>query len=126
MIRRPPRSTRTDTLFPYTTLFRSAGRPQLQGPHSTENRRITLRHAQSAGLKLPLHAAIWRIPATGARLRTHCHRGVTKTSFHLRTITGATRHPKEHTLTRPSSSPPPPPCHLHRSTPPAHPPATLS
>src|SRR3546814_4219115 len=26
MIRRPPRSTRTDTLFPYTTLFRSAWR----------------------------------------------------------------------------------------------------
>src|SRR3546814_9016178 len=25
MIRRPPRSTRTDTLFPYTTLFRSCG-----------------------------------------------------------------------------------------------------
>src|SRR3546814_17759120 len=29
MIRRPPRSTRTDTLFPYTTLFRS-GRAGLQ------------------------------------------------------------------------------------------------
>src|SRR3546814_16340813 len=27
MIRRPPRSTRTDTLFPYTTLFRSGGVP---------------------------------------------------------------------------------------------------
>src|SRR3546814_14580493 len=26
MTRRPPRSTRTDTLFPYTTLFRSAGK----------------------------------------------------------------------------------------------------
>src|SRR3546814_7282309 len=26
MIRRPPRSTRTDTLFPYTTLFRSTRR----------------------------------------------------------------------------------------------------
>src|SRR3546814_14004848 len=26
MVRRPPRSTRTDTLFPYTTLFRSARR----------------------------------------------------------------------------------------------------
>src|SRR3546814_17552456 len=26
MIRRPPRSTRTDTLFPYTTLFRSEAR----------------------------------------------------------------------------------------------------
>src|SRR3546814_13110137 len=30
MIRRPPRSTRTDTLFPYTTLFRSPAR-SLQG-----------------------------------------------------------------------------------------------
>src|SRR3546814_1293335 len=29
MIRRPPRSTRTDTLFPYTTLFRSAGTAHL-------------------------------------------------------------------------------------------------
>src|SRR3546814_3480383 len=27
MIRRPPRSTRTDTLFPYTTLFRSQNLP---------------------------------------------------------------------------------------------------
>src|SRR3546814_11303171 len=35
MIRRPPRSTRTDTLFPYTTLFRSAirrGGPGRSGP----------------------------------------------------------------------------------------------
>src|SRR3546814_13710339 len=34
MIRRPPRSTRTDTLFPYTTLFRSfhtAGAPPSRG-----------------------------------------------------------------------------------------------
>src|SRR3546814_7949553 len=31
MIRRPPRSTRTDTLFPYTTLFRS-DRLQARGP----------------------------------------------------------------------------------------------
>src|SRR3546814_4424910 len=30
MIRRPPRSTRTDTLFPYTTLFRSARGQLLQ------------------------------------------------------------------------------------------------
>src|SRR3546814_18522370 len=43
MIRRPPRSTRTDTLFPYTTLFRSdpplrrrhlLPRPPLRGPRS--------------------------------------------------------------------------------------------
>src|SRR3546814_2879723 len=31
MIRRPPRSTRTDTLFPYTTLFRSTYRRQSCG-----------------------------------------------------------------------------------------------
>src|SRR3546814_4404566 len=31
MIRRPPRSTRTDTLFPYTTLFRSGRTRQSQG-----------------------------------------------------------------------------------------------
>src|SRR3546814_1184260 len=30
IIRRPPRSTRTDTLFPYTTLFRSEGSPTLE------------------------------------------------------------------------------------------------
>src|SRR3546814_11280613 len=29
MIRRPPRSTRTDTHFPYTTLFRSIAQPNL-------------------------------------------------------------------------------------------------
>src|SRR3546814_20725793 len=34
MIRRPPRSTRTDTLFPYTTLFRSS---------------ITIRHPNPSG-----------------------------------------------------------------------------
>src|SRR3546814_20104771 len=31
MIRRPPRSTRTCTLFPYTTLFRSRGRREVAG-----------------------------------------------------------------------------------------------
>src|SRR3546814_7922763 len=33
-IRRPPRSTRTDTLFPYTTLFRSCCDALLHGPFS--------------------------------------------------------------------------------------------
>src|SRR3546814_7666182 len=33
MIRRPPRSTRTDTLFPYTTLFRSADVRHLRRGH---------------------------------------------------------------------------------------------
>src|SRR3546814_3331469 len=34
MIRRPPRSTRTDTLFPYTTLFRSLLGLRLAGPEA--------------------------------------------------------------------------------------------
>src|SRR3546814_12091165 len=44
MIRRPPRSTRTDTLFPYTTLFRSsnAQRPWLRLPALTaKSSRVT-------------------------------------------------------------------------------------
>src|SRR3546814_9711295 len=39
MIRRPPRSTRTDTLFPYTTLFRSGRRPFRPDPHPCADRR---------------------------------------------------------------------------------------
>src|SRR3546814_5842188 len=35
MIRRPPRSTRTDTLFPYTTLFRS---PDMSAPYKTSGK----------------------------------------------------------------------------------------
>src|SRR3546814_5004165 len=38
MIRRPPRSTRTDTLFPYTTLFRS---PRPNPSQGTASRRST-------------------------------------------------------------------------------------
>src|SRR3546814_3289801 len=41
MIRRPPRSTRTDTLFPYTTLFRSV---------RTGGRRRTAVHRRRAGV----------------------------------------------------------------------------
>src|SRR3546814_6490322 len=39
MIRRPPRSTRTDTLFPYTTLFRSCG-PLRQSRRALELKRV--------------------------------------------------------------------------------------
>src|SRR3546814_3334581 len=47
MIRRPPRSTRTDTLFPYTTLFRSDYRVMADGPY-----RIGLNETQ-VGLVAP-------------------------------------------------------------------------
>src|SRR3546814_6012646 len=44
MIRRPPRSTRTDTLFPYTTLFRS---PIWPPPMMTMSRCVIIRPAAS-------------------------------------------------------------------------------
>src|SRR3546814_9185522 len=42
MIRRPPRSTRTDTLFPYTTLFRSTADRPLRGQSLTRVERWQL------------------------------------------------------------------------------------
>src|SRR3546814_14514403 len=56
MIRRPPRSTRTDTLFPYTTLFRSLR----DVPHAL--RRDRLRARLHAGLDRHL---LPRVPGAG-------------------------------------------------------------
>src|SRR3546814_1515405 len=53
MIRRPPRSTRTDTRFPYTTLFRSSQRPRRRNrppPPGT----ISYRSAPSAPRPAPM------------------------------------------------------------------------
>src|SRR3546814_4863456 len=41
MIRRPPRSTRTDTLFPYTTLFRSKHQLAILKIHQTRRELVT-------------------------------------------------------------------------------------
>src|SRR3546814_6590816 len=64
MIRRPPRSTRTDTLFPYTTLFRSTqargwpasqrqclglSRPDLRRRHQRDQPQDRRQHSQCAG-----------------------------------------------------------------------------
>src|SRR3546814_3962171 len=53
MIRRPPRSTRTDTLFPYTTLFRSGP----VGPHARHSGRLTTRGASHVARVLPARIA---------------------------------------------------------------------
>src|SRR3546814_20493225 len=69
MILRPPKSTRSDTLFPYTTLFRS----QLRCPPSpryasvksiavTEPQTISCPHARCAMDRIGLHADIDPIP----------------------------------------------------------------
>src|SRR3546814_7664596 len=54
MIRRPPRSTRTDTLFPYTTLFRSqrlSGNSDILCLIVWENRRSSYRKRQMSVTK---------------------------------------------------------------------------
>src|SRR3546814_1620583 len=53
MIRRPPRSTRTDTLFPYTTLFRSKGLDRNDSPN------IDINWTDGVHLDMPI-AGGWR------------------------------------------------------------------
>src|SRR3546814_6120212 len=90
MIRRPPRSTRTDTLFPYTTLFRSdRGEGEAhQGPvrryRSTASLYGRGTGADAVGLGLPAtdvcawalrRSCAWpavRLNATGRPLAGHC------------------------------------------------------
>src|SRR3546814_4361031 len=67
MIRRPPRSTRTDTLFPYTTLFRSACR--WQGRDGTRRvRRRGRRRVPIGALLLGRRAGLERHRARGGAL----------------------------------------------------------
>src|SRR3546814_15046814 len=73
MIRRPPRSTRTDTLFPYTTLFRSKyrgrGRPRrVRHPDLLRRGRDVLRQGPA------------RPGRRGARLTAACDRSEEHTS----------------------------------------------
>src|SRR3546814_5071887 len=56
MIRRPPRSTRTDTLFPYTTLFRSGELNFLQTEVSYDGRPATIRGNARAPFYCPRYS----------------------------------------------------------------------
>src|SRR3546814_12820124 len=70
MIRRPPRSTRTDTLFPYTTLFRSArfsadsgGSKRIASAASTEVETVTMAAPAAtapASVSTVTPSAVWR------------------------------------------------------------------
>src|SRR3546814_10019503 len=55
MIRRPPRSTRTDTLFPYTTRFRSALEP---GVHALANEPVDRPCPRAERLRAALGAVV--------------------------------------------------------------------
>src|SRR3546814_18750884 len=66
MIRRPPRSTRTDTLFPYTTLFRSTGNGAITGKALVEHpgvRMVSFTGGTASGRAIGVVAAQRLIPA---------------------------------------------------------------
>src|SRR3546814_12445032 len=70
MIRRPPRSTRTDTLFPYTTLFRSGRAAALADAQATAEAEYDAANAAraaavAAGFGDPIHPTTGEpVPAT--------------------------------------------------------------
>src|SRR3546814_3662791 len=72
MIRRPPRSTRTDTLFPYTTLFRSADACRLPREAHRDADDARPCGSQAAGCRHPREerALTWR-SATSLRSEEH-------------------------------------------------------
>src|SRR3546814_15506054 len=68
MIRRPPRSTRTDTLFPYTTLFRS-------GQLRTRRRSSRNRHSQEREHAGEVSTATEEESSPNSRFPTVCQIG---------------------------------------------------
>src|SRR3546814_6828516 len=100
MLRRPPRSTRTDTLFPYTTLFRSLhdrialllrrGKRHLDG---TRSGGVHQRHIDRFDLHATFSVADLRCSA--------CSRSITKSRVMTRTpssiVSGVIRKSEEHT-----------------------------
>src|SRR3546814_2508619 len=78
MLRRPPRSTRTDTLFPYTTLFRSSvyGCDLLYGRRRAEPAQPPVDYRLGQQIKMPMQPSlallfglVWK--AQGQRSEEH-------------------------------------------------------
>src|SRR3546814_3965733 len=103
MIRRPPRSTRTDTLFPYTTLFRSNGLLSLLPPGlplPTSGVQLTLfstleTEAKAAYLQTTFYPSDWFDITLGARFQ-HEKRGTTQADSALTTDRKSTRLNSSH------------------------------
>src|SRR3546814_7075968 len=73
MIRRPPRSTRTDTLFPYTTLFRSTAGLLLVGVGDLDRprERLAIGDLRRADIGLDLELALHAIDENLERSEEH-------------------------------------------------------
>src|SRR3546814_11065431 len=105
MIRRPPRSTRTDTLFPYTTLFRSKeargrGRDRRERPADAHRRSRILPallrlHRRSDRPMAPARAGRAPPPARARRRHSRSPRPA-RPAFLLESRTGPPPHPTSH------------------------------
>src|SRR3546814_13543999 len=86
MIRRPPRSTRTDTLFPYTTLFRSVAQRADVG--------IAPQHPEAVDLERQTFRAQWRrrVGDVEMQVRAGGVAGETEFGDHLATAHALARH----------------------------------
>src|SRR3546814_926432 len=95
MIRRPPRSTRTDTLFPYTTLFRSRKRDHRAVAHA---RRLTVERAGQADAGAARPAPGDEAVEFHRPLRPHLHRKRIIKGRRPFQIAGSQRHISDHRL----------------------------
>src|SRR3546814_14497453 len=95
MVRLPPRPTRTDTLFPYTTLFRSEGESvrgnaaevgSVMPPDSRFCTGWKVREARLAARPLPRRQSPLFRPINSRG--THCHHGTPDRSARHRRIAG--------------------------------------
>src|SRR3546814_4893627 len=91
MIRRPPRSTRTDTLFPYTTLFRSV-RPEARR-QMDDRRNAADGHGRARTVRVPA------ISARPARSEEHTSelQSLMRISYAVFCLKKKKKHHKHHT-----------------------------
>src|SRR3546814_9251049 len=100
MLRRPPRSTRTDTLFPYTTLFRSSLRSFATGAviqHFTK----TLNRIPGVDFRLPTDAELDALQAFQlSRSEEHTSelQSLMRSSYAVFCLKKKNQTPRHHTL----------------------------
>src|SRR3546814_7181564 len=105
MIRRPPRSTRTDTLFPYTTLFRSGWEFENagEGNRPVFNRPGTMDVATAQSTLVELMASLYANRATRSEEHTSELQSLMRTSYAVfclkKNSTTTARHQDETKLT---------------------------
>src|SRR3546814_15093554 len=94
MSRRPPRSTRTDTLFPYTTLFRSHRQQARRGDARPVPPCRDHRDARREGLERPVHPDMTAQPAAIDPPSADWHERAERIAFDGRPfVDGAARPP---------------------------------